>query len=161
MGHGPNSLIEKSLELAGILLELSGRVKRGQGADLAKDILDSGKALQKFREMIVIQGGDPNVKPADIQIGKFTNDYQALMDGYVKGISNDLIKQIARAAGAPKYPGAGIKLYVKEGHKVSEGSNLMKIHAESEENLSNALKLLEKQSPIYIESMLLDRIGKP
>ncbi|NVM31857.1 MAG: AMP phosphorylase [Candidatus Helarchaeota archaeon] len=161
MGHGPNSLIEKSLELAGILLELSGRVKRGQGADLANDILDSGKALQKFREMIAIQGGDPNVKPADIQIGKFTNDYQALMDGYVKGISNDLIKQIARAAGAPKYPGAGIKLYVKEGHKVSEGSNLMKIHAESEENLSNALKLLEKQSPIYIESMLLDRIGKP
>ncbi len=160
MGHGPNSLIEKSLELSGILLELSGKAKRGHGADLAKEILDSGKALRKFREIIEIQGGNPKIKPSDIVVGANTYEFQAEMDGYVKGISNDLIKRIARAAGAPKYPGAGIKLYVKEGHKVSEGSNLIKIHAESEENLSNALKLLESQSPIYIESMLLDRIGK-
>jgi len=160
MGRGPNSLIEKSLELSGILIELSGRVKRGQGADFAKQILESGKALKKFREIIEIQGGNPDIKPEDIAVGEYTFNYPVEMDGYVKRISNDIIKRIARAAGAPKFAGAGIKLYVKEGHKVSEGANLFTIYAESEENLSNALKLLEDQSPIYIESMLLDRIGK-
>jgi AMP phosphorylase len=157
MGHGPNSLIEKSVELAGMLLELSG-IKRGQGAEIAENLLKSGKALKKFREIIEVQGGNPNIIPTDIKVGEFTYEYKATMDGYMKGISNNLIKGIARAAGAPKFKGAGIKLYVKEGHKVSENSLLMKIYAESEENLSNAIKVLKKETPFYIESMLLDRI---
>ncbi|HUX99738.1 MAG TPA: AMP phosphorylase [Candidatus Deferrimicrobium sp.] len=157
MGNGPNSLIKKSVELAGILLELSG-AKRGQGAEIAENVLKSGKALKKFREIIEIQGGNPKIKPTDIEVGEFTFECKAKMDGYVKGISNNLIKKIARAAGSPKYKGSGIKLYVKEGHKVSENSALMKIYAESEENLSNAIKVLEKETPFYIESMLLDRI---
>ncbi|MFX1294448.1 MAG: AMP phosphorylase [Promethearchaeota archaeon] len=159
MGHGPNSLIEKSITLAGILLELSG-IKRGEGTKIAESMLKNGKALQKFREIIAIQGGNPDIKPTDIAVGEVTFEYRAPMDGYVKGISNNLIKKIARAAGAPKYQGAGIKLFVKEGHKVSKDSILLKIHAEREENLSNAIKLLEKKPPIYIESMLLDRIRK-
>ena len=161
LGKGPNSVIEKSCQLAGILLELSG-IKRGQGEDIANDILKSGKALAKFREIIAIQGGDPNIEPEDIPVGEYTYELQAPIDGYVKGISNDLIKKVARAAGSPQYKGAGIKLYVKEGHKVSESSPLMRIYAESEENLSNAIKLLEheRESPFYIESMLLERVGK-
>lgn len=160
MGRGPNSLIEKSTQLAGILLELSGISKRGVGADLARNILESGKALSKFQEIVAIQGGSANITPEAIEIGTYTHELTAERDGYVKGISNDSIKQLARAAGAPKDQGAGIKLLAKEGHKVSEGEKLMIIYAESEENLSNALKLLEKKSPIYIESMLLDRITK-
>jgi AMP phosphorylase len=94
-------------------------------------------------------------------IGEYIYDFCAYDDGYVKSISNDLINKIARAAGAPKFKGAGIKLYVKEGHKVSKGSPLMKIYAEKEENLTNAVKIIEEnKSPIYIESMLLDRIGR-
>jgi AMP phosphorylase len=93
LGQGPNSVIEKSCQLAGILLELSG-VKRGQGEDIAADILKSGKALEKFREIIAIQGGDPNIKPEDIPVGEYTYDLQASIDGYVKRISNDIIKKI-------------------------------------------------------------------
>jgi AMP phosphorylase len=158
MGHGPNSVIEKSVQLAGILLELSG-IKRGEGEHIAEDILKSGKALEKFKEIIAVQGGDPNIQPEDVPVGEYTYDYPAPIDGYVKGISNDLIKKLARAAGSPQFKGAGIKLYVKEGHKVTENQPLLKIYSESEENLSNALKLLEKNAPFYIESMLLDRIG--
>jgi len=40
---GPNSLIEKSTDLAGIILEMSGKARKGQGQNLAKDILSSGK----------------------------------------------------------------------------------------------------------------------
>jgi len=159
MGHGPNSVIEKSCQLAGILLELSG-IKRGQGEDIAEDILRNGKALEKFREIIAIQGGDSNINPEDIPVGEYTYDFQAPIEGYVKRISNDIIKKIARAAGSPQYTGAGIKLYMKEGHKVSENSLLMTVYAESEENLSNAIKIIERESPFYIESMLLERVAK-
>lgn len=161
MGYGPNSLIEKSVELAGILLEMGGKTKRGEGYSLAENILRTGKALEKFREIIEIQGGNKDIRPEDIVIGEHIYDFCAYDDGYVKSISNDLVNKIARAAGAPKFKGAGIKLYVKEGHKVSKGSPLMKIYAEKEENLTNALKIIEEnKSPIYIESMLLDRIGR-
>jgi len=159
MGHGPNSLIEKSIELAGILLELSGKVKKG-GYYIAEEILRSGKALKKFREIIEIQGGNPNIKPEDISIGEYTYDYLAETEGYIKNISNGLINKISRLCGTPKYKGAGIKLFVKEGHKVAKGKKLMRIYAEKEEHLTNALKLIEKEKPIYIESMLLDRIGR-
>ncbi|MHA1269408.1 MAG: AMP phosphorylase [Candidatus Helarchaeota archaeon] len=160
MGHGPNSLIEKSVELAGILLELSGKAKRGSGYYMAEEILKSGKALKKFKEIIEIQGGNPNIKPSDIIIGDYTYDYSAYDDGYVKNISNNIINKITKACGCPKSKGSGIKLFVKEGHKVSKGSILMKIYAETENSLSKAIKILEKEKPIYIESMLLDRIGK-
>ncbi len=160
MGHGPNSLIEKSVELAGILLELGGKSKRGSGYQDAENILKSGRALEKFREIIETQGGNREVKPSDIQPGKYTYDYLAYDDGYVKNISNKLITEIARASGAPKSKGAGIKLFVKEGHKVSKNSKLLRIYAEKEEKLSDAIKILEKEKPIYIESMLLDRIGR-
>ncbi len=159
MGKGPGSLIEKSITLAGMLLELSGQ-ERGQGAKIAEELLQSGKALKKFREIIAIQGGNPDIRPSDLPIGEYTHDYVAPSDGYVKGISNDLVKKLARAAGAPKMPGAGLKLFAKEGRKVSKGSKLMSIFAETEENLSSAIKVLEENTPIYIESMLLDRIGK-
>ncbi|MBD3230508.1 MAG: AMP phosphorylase [Candidatus Lokiarchaeota archaeon] len=161
MGHGPNSLIEKSVELAGILLELGCKAERGNGYRVAEKILKTGKALEKFREIIEIQGGSKNIKPEDIEIGELTHDYCAYDDGYVKDISNLLINKIARTLGCPKFKGAGIKLFVKEGHKVSKGQPLMKLYAQKEENLTNALEIIEKNDPaIYIESMLLDRIGR-
>ena len=160
MGNGPNSLIEKSVELSGILLELGGIVRRGAGYNKAEEILKTGKALKKLKEIIEIQGGNPNVKPEDIPVGEYIYEYQAHYDGYIKYISNKLINKISRALGAPKFKGAGIKLLVKEGHKVAKESVLMKMFAEKEENLTNAIKILDDNNPIYIESMLLDRIGR-
>ncbi|MCS3901033.1 thymidine phosphorylase [Methanococcus voltae] len=51
----PESLIEKSLSIAGILLEISGASMKGEGMDVAKEILYSGKALDKFREIVYKQ----------------------------------------------------------------------------------------------------------
>ncbi|MBP2172490.1 thymidine phosphorylase [Methanococcus voltae] len=53
--EAPESLIEKSLSIAGILLELSGASMKGDGMEAAKEILYSGKALDKFREIIYKQ----------------------------------------------------------------------------------------------------------
>ena len=51
----PNSLIQKSISLAGIALEMAGKAAYGQGAEVANDLLRSGKALEKMQQIIQIQ----------------------------------------------------------------------------------------------------------
>ena len=158
-GKGPGSLIEKALGLAGILLEMGGVAPAGMGKKMAREILESGKAYEKMREIIEEQGGNPDIKPEEIPIGDKTYTFTAPTSGYVTSIDNRAITGIARAAGAPEDKGAGIELYVKVGEKVKEGDPLFTIHAESEARLDQAIVFARRTEPIRIEGMVLQRIG--
>ena len=157
-GHGPTSLIEKSTALAGVLLEMSGAVPRGQGQDRAKQILASGKALEKMREIIEAQGGNPRVRPEDIPIGSHRIKILSPADGYVVSVDNDAIKNIARVAGSPVDKGSGVKLHAKRGYIVKKSDPLIEIFAESEGKLSEAQALTMKVEPITVEGMLLGKV---
>ena len=159
MGHGPTSLIEKATSLAGILLEMGGLAHRGYGEELAKEVLSSGKALKKMKEIIEAQGGNPNIKPEDIPIGDKSVTIHSPADGYVARVDNTAIKKIARVAGAPIDKGAGIKLHGKVGYKVKKGDPILTIYAESESKLTYAHTLAMQLKPITIEGMLLQRIS--
>ncbi|MCS4541983.1 MAG: AMP phosphorylase [Euryarchaeota archaeon] len=154
----PASLIEKATAIAGILLELGGKAPKGQGQNLAKEILHSGRALEKMKQIIRAQGGNPEIKPEDVQVGNKTATFCATADGYVTHIDNKLIIQIARAVGAPKDKGAGLILKVKRGRRVAKGDPLIEIYAESESKLTSALNLAQKIQPMRIEGMLLKRV---
>ncbi|ANF21898.1 AMP phosphorylase [Thermococcus piezophilus] len=158
-GKGPGSLIEKATGLAGILLEMGGVAPAGMGKKMAREILESGKAYQKMREIIEEQGGNPDIKPDDILIGAKTYTFTAPTSGYITSIDNKAITGIARAAGAPEDKGAGIELYVKVGEKVKEGDPLFTIYAESEVRLDQAIVFARRAEPIRIEGMVLQRIG--
>lgn len=158
-GKGPGSLIEKATGLAGILLEMGGVAPAGMGKKMAREILESGKAWEKMKEIIAEQGGDPNIKPEEIPIGDKTYTFTAPTSGYVTAIDNRAITAIARAAGAPEDKGAGLELYVKVGEKVKEGDPLFTIHAEHEARLDQAIVLARRTEPIRIEGMVLQRIG--
>nr|WP_206206010.1 AMP phosphorylase [Thermococcus sp. JdF3] len=158
-GTGPGSLIEKATGLAGVLLEMGGVAPAGMGKKMAREILESGKAYQKMREIIEEQGGNPDIKPEDIPVGDKTYTFTAPTSGYITAIDNKAITGIARAAGAPEDKGAGIELYVKVGEKVKEGDPLFTIHAESEARLDQAIVLARRTEPIRIEGMVLQRIG--
>jgi AMP phosphorylase len=158
-GKGPGSLIEKATGLAGILLEMGGVAPTGMGKKMAREILESGKAYEKMREIIEEQGGNPDIKPEEIPIGDKTYTFTAPISGYITGIDNKAITGIARAAGAPEDKGAGIELYVKVGEKVKEGDPLFTIRAESEARLDQAIVLARRTEPIRIEGMVLQRIG--
>ena len=158
-GKGPSSLIEKSTALAGILLELGGIASRGHGKSLAKEILSSGKAYAKMKEIIEEQGGNPSISPEDIAVGRYKLDIKAPIDGYVTKIINQNIKKIAVAAGAPSDKGAGIYLYKKVGYAVNKGEKLYSIYAESSTKLDKAYSIAVKNNPIIIEGMLLSRLG--
>ncbi|MHA1409909.1 MAG: AMP phosphorylase [Candidatus Odinarchaeia archaeon] len=153
------SLIEKSAALAGILLEMAGLATRGQGKNVAMEILNSGKALNKMKEIIENQGGDPNIKPEDIPLGEHSEDVPAQTSGYVVEVNNKALSAIAHTAGAPEAKGAGLYLYKKRGGYVKKGEPLMRIYAERSSKLTEALQLANKVNPITIEGMLLKRVS--
>lgn len=155
MGSGPTSLIEKSTGLSGLLLEMGGLAVRGSGRKLAKEILASGKALKKMQEMIEAQNGNPKIKPNEIPIGTHTYDISAPSDGYVATLQNRALVRIARAAGAPKFHGAGIYLHAKVGSRVKEGDPVLTIYSESEGKLSDAVHIANNTMPFTVEGMIL------
>jgi AMP phosphorylase len=154
-GYGSESLIEKSLGLAGILLEMAGKTTNGY--EYAKEIFKSGKALEKMREIISAQGGDGNIKSEDIPVGDKTFTLTAKKEGAVEVVFNKTIVKIARTAGAPKDKGAGVYLHKKRGEVVKEGDPIITIYAEKEWKLDNAIDIAMQESPIQITGMILER----
>jgi len=158
LGKGPGSLVEKSTSLAAIMLELGGAAATGLGKEMAVDILKSGKAYQKMREIIEAQGGNPDIKPDDIPIGDKKEVVVAPYSGYVTQIYNQQVSQIARAAGAPRDKGAGLVLLRKKEGKVDKGEPLFEIYAEHETKLDEALEVSRRKLPLKIEGMLLEKL---
>ncbi|MFH0848825.1 MAG: AMP phosphorylase [archaeon] len=157
-GHGPSSLVEKSTALAGLLLELAGKASRGRGSSTAREILSSGKALDKMKEIIEAQGGNPGIRPEDLPVGSHRAELLAPCDGYAVKVSNKAINAIARTAGAPGEKGAGIVLHGKEGQKIRRDEKIMEIYAERESKLDEAYQLALKLKPITIEGMLIEEL---
>lgn len=160
IGGGPQDLKEKAVILAGILFEMVG-VKDGR--QRAENILHSGRAEKKLREIIAAQGGNPDVKPNDIVVGKQRAQVNSGQAGRVLWISTDSIVQIARAAGAPKEKGSGVVLKAKLGEAVRRDGLLFEIYAERNSKLESALELANRLKPVVLskkaeEQMLLDQV---
>ncbi|MCK5453469.1 MAG: thymidine phosphorylase, partial [Calditrichia bacterium] len=122
----PSDLRQKALRLAGRIIEFDPDVRGGHGFDIARDILDSGRALAKMNDIIETQGRQDCL----CAHGSLTYDVKATNKGFVTGIDNLQIARIASIAGAPLDKGAGIDLFKKLGDPVEEGELLYRIHAE-------------------------------
>lgn len=160
MGNGPADLREKAISLAGILLEMVGKEN---GKQIAEELLKSGKAESKLREIIEAQGGNPRIKPEDVAIGNEKASIVANEDGLVLYISNEDIAKIAKQAGAPKDKGAGLSLRAKIGDRIKKGQVLLDIFAERSTKLESAATLADKLRPIGLskrpeDRMLMERI---
>jgi AMP phosphorylase len=160
MGGGPPDLREKAVSLAGMLFEMVG-VENPRG--MAEEMIDSGKAMKKMREIIAAQGGNPAVKPEDLPVGPEKATVRSQAAGKVLWLSTDDIVRIAREAGAPKEKGAGVVLHAKLGDSVHKDGVLFEIYAERSSKLASALELAGQLSPIVLskkpeEKMILDRI---
>ncbi|MCX6817244.1 MAG: AMP phosphorylase [Candidatus Aenigmarchaeota archaeon] len=157
-GHGPPDLVDKATTLAGVLLGFAG-AKDGKQAAL--EILKSGKAYKKLREIIEAQGGNPDIKPEDLHSGKYVAEFKSSKSGKVLWISNKGIDIIARDAGAPRDKGAGIYFKKKLGDKVRKGEVLFEIYAEKNNKLSRAIENVRKLDVIGVgkeRGMLLDEV---
>jgi AMP phosphorylase len=153
----PNSVLEKSISISGMILEM-GDIPAGMGREKARDIICNGKALEKFKEIIEAQGGNPNITSETIEVGKYNLEVKSDRDGYVDSINNKSIIKVARAAGAPKSKGAGIMIHKKRGMKVDKDEPIYTVYADNKLKLKEAVKIAAKLRPITIEGMVLEKI---
>src|SRR5262249_10976544 len=88
-GHGPEDLRELCLHLAGWMLQLGGVSKSvAEGTQLNAQMISSGKALNKFREMMELQGGDARVLDDNSRLprAKSTTDVVSPSAGFISSM---------------------------------------------------------------------------
>jgi len=142
----PDDLRQKSLRLAGRLLEFDPDVRGGKGYSMARDILDSGRALEMMNTIINAQG----VQAKTFELGKLTHEVLSPAEGVVVSIDNLQMARIASFAGAPIDKGAGVDLFKKLGDEVKKGEPLYRIYAEFPSDFNFSLELCERDSGYLI-----------
>lgn len=141
----PKDLKEKSILMAGMLLDFTGVTKNNQGKNIAKEILESGLAYNKMQEIINEQGAKKLKK------ARFTEEVKAKKTGTIRYIDNKKISKLARIAGAPLSYEAGLYLCKKVGSKVKRGECLYVAYANSKDKLLNLLKYNDELKPYEIK----------
>jgi thymidine phosphorylase len=143
--NAPQDLKERSTTIAGKLLELSSKCKEGEGKKMAETILTSGNAFKKFKAICEAQGSFKIPKKGD-----FTFDVLSDNDGIVKEIDNRKLARIAKLAGAPKSPGAGIIFNAPLGKKISKDDILFTIYAEGKGQLEYVKEYLNTLKQLIV-----------
>ncbi|RLG21437.1 AMP phosphorylase [Candidatus Micrarchaeota archaeon] len=153
-------VLEKGLTMAGILLEMVGKAKKGKGYEMARGIFESGKAYKKLKQIIKAQGGDPNIKSDDINVGSYRYVLKAGRQGRIHYMNTAVLSTAARLAGAPHNKGAGIMLHVEKGDKIKRGQKILTVYAESRRKLEAAKQFLKKNSPIELTRIVLEEFDE-
>jgi thymidine phosphorylase len=133
----PLDLREKSLLMAGELLNLSGKTK--DGFMVAQHLLDSGKAYEKFMDIIEAQG-----RKRMLPLATHKHTFTAWKTGIVKSLDNRSIGKMALLCGAPQTKQAGAYLHKKTGEHVRKGQPLMTLYANNKTSLEYASRFFKK-----------------
>jgi thymidine phosphorylase len=130
----PADLRERAVMLAGAVIEIGGKALVGAGHQLAQNLLDSGRAWQKFQAICEAQGGmrEPPRAP-------FSRDVLATRSGVLASIDNRRLARVAKLAGAPRAPAAGLELHARVGSPIERGTPLFTLHAAAAGELEYAL----------------------
>lgn len=148
----PLALEAKAIRLAGKLLNLCFADMPGKknflGEDAAQELLVSGKALTKMREIIKVQGGDPSVTSDSLHPGRFVHEVKAVRHGHIHAIDNNQITVICRILGCPTDKKAGIYLDRKLEGTVDKNDILCTLYSSDKWRLTEAVDTI-KNIPIY------------
>jgi len=145
----PQDLVKKSLWMAGILLEFSGKARKGKGYEMAHRLLATGAAYGAMTRIVEAQGGKMP-EPEKLAPAQKTFVYRAQKTGKVRTLENSSIAKIARMAGAPIDPDAGIYLHKHCGDPVKKGEPIMTIYSRSQHKLSYAIRALKKLDGVIV-----------
>ena len=148
--HAPQDLVEKSLYMSGILLEMVGRAGKGKGYQMAYKILHTGAAYGAMTRIVEAQGGKMPA-PETLKPAKETYTLKAEKTGKIKNIENAMVAKVARLAGAPVDADAGIYLHKHCGDEVKKGEPILTIYARSQHKLKYAVETLKKMGGVTIK----------
>lgn len=141
----PKDLREKALRLAGRVLEFDPDLRGGQGYEVARDIVDSGRAFSKLEQIIDAQGSVPQQT-----IGALTFDVPSPRTGCVVAIDNHRLARVARLAGAPLDEGAGVDLLKQVGDPVEQGETLYRVYSAFEADFRFARDFIGEGNAVTI-----------
>jgi thymidine phosphorylase len=139
----PADLRDRALDIAARVLDFDPGTMTGTSRHRADELLRTGAAWRKFESICTAQGGlrEPPVAPHRF-------DAPAPAAGIIEHIDNRKLAKLAKLAGAPRDPSAGLVLHAPLGTRVEAGQPLLTLHAESIGELEYARAYLQKHADI-------------
>ncbi|MEK6528101.1 MAG: thymidine phosphorylase, partial [Nitrospirota bacterium] len=157
-GKGPEDLMEVTFYLGALMLKVANieaDIKAGEKR--LKQLIDNGSAIRKFKEMIEMQGGNPDIveRPDLLPSAGIRVDIRSPRTGYIRSMDAEAVGISAMILGAGREkmdssidPAAGIILKKKKGDFVEKDETLCFFHS------SNEL-IIRKAEEIYINALTI------
>ena len=147
-GRAGGDLLEVSLGIGGWMLKLAGITETAEeGEERMREAIASGAGLQKLKEMIAAQGGDPAVCD-DVKLLPQAAVIRTAVcgkAGYVQKMDTEALGLASQAMGAGRETmedqldySVGYVLKVRLGDKVEEDTPLVELHAKNEADAARA-----------------------
>ena len=147
---GPDDITELSVKLAGAMVYLGGKASSLQeGEQKAARALRDSSALQKFREFVAAQGGDPDITedPGLLPSAEISEDLKAWCDGYIAGMDTMRIGLASQHTGAGRETkeedidlSAGLYLHRNTGEYVRKGDVICTVYGNDMKKVKKALE---------------------
>lgn len=144
-GNGPRDYENLCIFLCANLLEMTGIASSLQnGEQIAKEIIDSKKALDRFEKFVELQNGDSRVVNdySLFKQAKYKADVLSVNSGYVHAINAEMIGRAALVAGAGREKkednidySAGIIINKKVNDKVKDTDVLATIYTDNHDKI--------------------------
>ena len=171
-GKGPADLTEVCYALAADMLYLAGYGSEEHCLKLVKESIESGKAFDKFREMVAAQGGDVSVidDTSKFPSAKYSAEVHADKSGYITKINTEGYGAASLILGAGRNKAdekidysAGIVLRKKTGDFVSNGDVIATLYSNDKGKFGEATERLSASTEIgdekpKKEKLILERI---
>jgi pyrimidine-nucleoside phosphorylase len=172
-GGGPQDLRDLCLELAAWMLHLGGVSKTvAEGKQESAKLLASGRALERFRQMVELQGGDPGVvdDPKTLPQARHSREVLSAKNGYIASLQCEQVGTACVILGGGRErkedsvdPAVGIVLHRKVGDRVAAGEPIATIYYNSGSRVERAQQLLEEScgisdSPPSEKRLLIHRV---
>ncbi len=158
-GHGSQDETTVALTIASYMTVLGGAFNSFEEAYKAlEDLIKSGKAIEKLKQLVKIQGGNPEVidNPDLLPQAKYHVEVKSACAGYVASIDAEEIGIAAMLLGAGRKTkediidyAAGITMVKKVGDKVEEGDILCILH-------TNMTQCSESQA-VAVKAFVVDK----
>lgn len=172
-GRGPRDLRELCVALCTKMLFVVGRGDEKECRGMAEEALDSGRAKEKFSEMVAAAGGDATYvyDTSKFARAKYTADFEAKENGYITGIDAERVGRASLLLGAGRETkkdsidhAAGIVLSHKVGEKIKKGERLASVFAEDKTKLAEGLSELGRAISVgknkpSVPPLILGEIG--
>lgn len=147
-GKGPADFTEHCLHVASHMLVIGEKAKDlSEARSMVEKTLNSGEAWQKFRSMVINQGGDVSFvdQPEKMPLAPVIETITAPVDGYLMWIDAKEIGETTVDMGAGRKKkedlidhAVGVVIHHKVGDKVSKGEALFTLHANDRQSFELA-----------------------